>query len=508
MTIKETKTVHEQEGADRLMNLKEAFRFQNKLQSLMDQAQTILNSNQNITKVETTYLRKKAVADAENETVLECGNSEYSDRITLMAEFLLYLLAEREKLITSIRNYCRAEAGTMAALGVAETKMGRVDHKTAKHMLVADKTPGTEDIVAEAKTGDYGLTLTERAPFGVVGAITPSTNPSETVICNSMGMIAAGNGVVFNPHPGAIATSNYAVDLVNRAVHAVGGPEVLVASVAKPTLDTADVMYKHPAIRLLVCTGGPGVVKAVLASGKKAIGAGAGNPPVIVDDTADIEKAAKDIIDGCTFDNNLPCIAEKEVFAFTRIADDLIAGMKRNGAYMITAEEADKLAKVVLVEKTGKDGKVKKIVNRDCVGRDADVILAKIGIRVGKDVRCIICETDFMHPFVQHELMMPILPIVRVSNIDQAIELAVKAEHGNRHTAHMHSKNIDNLSRFAKAVETTIFVKNAPSYAGIGFGGEGHTTFTIAGPTGEGITSARSFTRQRRCVMADSFRII
>jgi propionaldehyde dehydrogenase len=287
-----------------------------------------------------------------------------------------------------------------------------------------------------------------------------------------------------------------------------GGPRVLVSSVAKPTLDTANIMYKHPAIRLLVCTGGPGVVKSVLSSGKKAIGAGAGNPPVIVDDTADIQKAAKDIIDGCTFDNNLPCIAEKEVFAFTRIADDLIAGMKRNGAYMITKEEADKLAKVVLVEKAGKDGKVKKIVNRDCVGRDADVILAKIGIRVGKDVRCIICETDFNHEFVQEELMMPILPIVRVSNIDEAIDLAVKAEHGNRHTAHMHSKNIDHLSRFARAVETTIFVKNAPSFAGIGFGGEGHTTFTIAGPTGEGITSARSFTRQRRCVMADSFRII
>ena len=417
-------------------------------------------------------------------------------------------LEEREKLIAVIRTLTREEAPIMASLGVRETKMGRVDHKTAKHILVADKTPGTADIVAGVKTGDFGLTLTEMAPFGVVGSITPSTNPSETVICNSIGMIAAGNGVVFNPHPGAIATSNYAVDLINRASAIVGGPEVLVASVEKPTLETADIMYKHPSVRLLVCTGGPGVVKSVLSSGKKAIGAGAGNPPVIVDDTADIQKAAKDIIDGCTFDNNLPCIAEKEVFAFTRIADDLIAGMKRNGAYMITAEEADKLAKVVLVEKTGKDGKVKKIVNRDCVGRDADVILAKIGIRVGKDVRCIICETDFNHEFVQEELMMPILPIVRVDNIEQAIDLAVKAEHGNRHTAHMHSKNIDNLSAFARAVETTIFVKNAPSYAGIGFGGEGHATFTIAGPTGEGITSAKSFTRLRRCVLADSFRII
>ena len=416
---------------------------------------------------------------------------------------------EREKLISKIRELTREEAPIMAAIGVAETKMGRVDHKTAKHRLVADKTPGTEDIVSQVKTGDYGLTLTEMAPFGVVGSITPSTNPSETVICNSMGMIAAGNGIVFNPHPNAIATSNYAVDLVNRACFAAGGPKILVASVKKPTLDTANIMYKSPLIRLLVCTGGPGVVNAVLSSGKKAIGAGAGNPPVIVDDTADIKKAAKDIIDGCTFDNNLPCIAEKEVFAFDNIADELIEGMLKNGAYKITAAQADELAKIVLVDvKNPKTGIVKKTVNRDCVGRDAKVILAKIGVNVGDEVRCIICETGFDHLFVQEELMMPILPIVRVKNIDEAIEKAVAAEHGNRHTAHMHSKNIDNLTRFARAVETTIFVKNAPSYAGIGFGGEGHTTFTIAGPTGEGITSAKSFTRLRRCVMADNFRII
>ncbi len=415
---------------------------------------------------------------------------------------------QREKIITEIRRLTIEEAPIMAEMGVAETGMGKVEHKRLKHILVAEKTPGTEDIVSEAKTGDSGLTLTEMAPFGVVGAITPSTNPSETVICNSIGMIAAGNGVVFNPHPGAICVSNYAVDLVNRASRNAGGPDILVCSMDKPTLDSAAIMQSHPKIRLLVCTGGPGVVKAVLSSGKKAIGAGAGNPPVIVDDTADIRKAAKDIIDGCTFDNNLPCIAEKEVFAFSNIADELINEMMRCGAYLIDSEQAAALSKIVLEEKTNKAGKTVKTISRTCVGRDADVILAKIGINVDKSVRCIICETDFMHDFVQHELMMPILPIVRVENIEQAIELAVKAEHGNRHTAHMHSKNIDHLSAFAKAVETTIFVKNAPSYAGIGFGGEGHTTFTIAGPTGEGITSARSFTRRRRCVMADNFRII
>ena len=467
----------------------------------------VLGQMQNLTPAEknwdsTQYGGRKFIGifDDMNQAI-EAANKGYKAVRSMSIE-------EREKIITAIRELARAEAATLAKLGVEETGMGRVEHKRLKHILVADKTPGTEDIVSAAKTGDNGLTLVEMAPFGVVGAITPSTNPSETVICNSIGMIAAGNGIVFNPHPGAIATSNYAVDLVNRACRSAGGPEILVASMKKPTMESAAIMQSHPLIKLLVCTGGPGVVKAVLSSGKKAIGAGAGNPPVIVDDTADIQKAAKDIIDGCTFDNNLPCIAEKEVFAFDNITDELIAGMKRAGSYQITKEQADALAKIVLVEKTKKDGTKIKTVNRECVGRDADILLAKIGVNVGKDIRCIICEVDFNHEFVQEELMMPILPIVRVKNIDEAIELAVKAEGGRRHTAHMHSKNIDNLSRFAREVETTIFVKNAPSYAGIGFGGEGHTTFTIAGPTGEGITSARSFTRQRRCVMADSFRII
>ncbi len=274
-------------------------------------------------------------------------------------------------------------------------------------------------------------------------------------------------------------------------------------------MESASIMYAHPSVKLLVCTGGPGVVHSVLSSGKKAIGAGAGNPPVIVDDTADIPKAARDIIDGCTFDNNLPCIAEKEVFAFANIKDRLIDEMQKSGAYLLSREEADSLVGIVLNEVTDKKtGKTKKQVNRKCVGRDASVIYAMLGKSLPEGKRCLICETDFSHPFVQEELMMPILPIVAVPDIDRAVELAVKAEHGNRHTAHMHSKNIDNLTRFAREVETTIFVKNAPSYAGIGFGGEGHTTFTIAGPTGEGLTSARSFTRKRRCVAADSFRII
>lgn len=274
-------------------------------------------------------------------------------------------------------------------------------------------------------------------------------------------------------------------------------------------------MMAHPHINMLVATGGPAVVRAVMSSGKKAIGAGAGNPPVIVDETANIERAAKDIIAGCSFDNNLPCIAEKEVIAVGSIADRLIAYMQKYGGYLISGQDIDRLVKVVLTENaelaaSGCTEKPKRTyaVNKKFVGKDAKYILKQIGIDVPDDIRAVICETEADHPFVLEELMMPVLPVIQVNNVQEAIELAVSVEHGNRHTAVMHSRNVDNLTRFAKAVETTIFVKNAPSFAGIGVGGEGFTTFTIAGPTGEGLTSARSFTRQRRCVLVDALSVV
>ncbi len=416
-------------------------------------------------------------------------------------QFKNYSVAQREKMIKNIRKLTLEEAESMAILGVEETGMGRVSDKIIKHQLVANKTPGTEDLSPKVLTGDAGLTLIEMAPYGVIGSITPSTNPSETVLCNSMGMIAGGNAVVFNPHPNACRTANYAVDLINRAVLEAGGPENLVVSVKKPTMETSNEMVSSPIVRMLVATGGPGVVKMLLSSGKKAIGAGAGNPPVIVDETADVEKAGKDIVAGASFDNNLPCIAEKECFVVSSVADRLIESMCNNGAYLLKGEFVDRLRDIALVEKDGKYS-----INKKFVGKDAKVFLKELGIDA--DPRLIICETECTHPFVQVEMMMPILPIVRVADIDEAIAKAVYAEHGNRHSAHIHSKNVDNLTRFAREVETTIFVKNAPSYAGIGAGGEGYTTFTIAGPTGEGLTAAHSFTRQRRCVMVDGLHIV
>ncbi|MCR5695101.1 MAG: aldehyde dehydrogenase EutE [Clostridia bacterium] len=402
----------------------------------------------------------------------------------------------REKIISNIRRLTIENAELLARMGVEETGMGNVGDKILKHKLLAEKTPGTEDITTRVWSGDRGLTLIEMGPFGVIGAITPTTNPSETILCNSIGMIAGGNTVVFNPHPAAIKTSQFAIELVNRASMEAGGPCNVATSVVKPTLDTSKIMMSHKAIQLIAATGGPGVVTTVLSSGRRGIGAGAGNPPALVDETADIPKAARDIVNGCTFDNNLPCIAEKEIVAVESIADELKYHLLENGCYEATPDQIARLAETVITPKGA--------LNRKCVGRDAKTLMKMIGVDVPSNVRCIIFEGEKEHPLIATELMMPILGIVRAKDIDDAIEKAVWLEHGNRHSAHIHSKNIDNITKYGKAIDTAILVKNAPSYAALGFGGEGYCTFTIASRTGEGLTSAQTFTKRRHCIMSDS----
>jgi propionaldehyde dehydrogenase len=417
-------------------------------------------------------------------------------------KYLSCSMADRAKYIQVIRDVALKKENLeyMSRATVEETGMGGYEYKITKNILAATKTPGIEDLTTEALSGDDGLTLVEYSPFGVIGAITPTTNPTETVICNSIGMLAAGNSVVFSPHPRAKNVTIFLIKALNRALAEAGAPANLIVTVAEPSIDNTNAMMKNPKVRMLVATGGPSIVKTVLSSGKKAIGAGAGNPPVVVDETANIEKAAKDIVDGCSFDNNLPCIAEKEIIAVDSIADYLIFNMKKNGAY----EVKDKAVIDKLVELVTKDGKGPKT---EFVGKSAQYILDKVGITVGPEIKVILMEADEFHPFVQEELMMPILPLVRVKDVDTAIDMAVRVEHGFRHTAIMHSRNVDKLTKMAKLIQTTIFVKNGPSYAGIGVGGMGHTTFTIAGPTGEGLTSAKSFARKRRCVLVGGFDI-
>lgn len=416
-------------------------------------------------------------------------------------EYLNHSMADRDKYVTTLREiFTEPEMlEHLSKEAVAQSGMGNVHDKIQKNRAAALKSPGIEDLTTEALSGDDGLTLIEYSPFGVIGAITPTTNPSETIICNSIGMLAAGDTVVFSPHPRCKKLSVEMVQMINQALVNVGAPLNLVTMVREPSIEATNAMMSHPKVRMLVATGGPGIVNAVLSSGKKAIGAGPGNPPAVVDETADIEKAAADIINGHTFDNNLPCIAEKEVIAVDSIADLLIFNMQKNGAYLLKDEAL--IQKLVELVTNGS-----KPVT-DYVGKSAKYILEKLGVTVSDDVRTILIEAKEDHPFVQIELMMPILPVVRVANVDEAIDMAVRVEHGNRHSAMMHSKNVDKLTKMGKLIQTTIFVKNGPSYAGLGLGGMGIATFTIAGPTGEGLTSAKSFCRKRKCVLVGGFDI-
>ena len=415
-------------------------------------------------------------------------------------------LEKRNEIIRNIRKRMLLHAEDLAARANEETGLGRVEDKIIKNQLVTKKTPGIEFLTPSAQSGDRGLTLMELAPYGVIGAITPVTNPTSTIICNTIGMIAAGNAVVFNVHPSAKNVSLYNISLINEAIKEAGGPSNLLTTIAEPTVETAQQLMKHKDVRLLVVTGGTGVVREAMKSGKRAICAGPGNPPVVVDETADIEQAARGIVSGASMDNNIICVDEKEVFAVATVYDQLLAAITRLDAVVLNAQQISQLENVIFSENRG-PGKP-AIMNKDFIGKNAKLILDQIGLTVEDKIRLAVAPVPAEHPLVWSEQMMPVLPVVRMPCADSAIDIAIKAEHGFKHTAVMYSKNLDNLSRMAREANCSIFVKNGPSYSGLGYGGEGYCSFSIASPTGEGLTNPRSFSRERRCVLVDHFRIV
>lgn len=405
----------------------------------------------------------------------------------------------RYQMIAAMRATTLKHVREISEYAVQETNLGRVEDKIKKNTLVAEKTPGPEILKPIAFSGDYGLSVMERAPFGVFGAITPTTNPTETICNNSIGMLSGGNSVVFNTHPSAWRVCAWHVHLLNEAVRSAGGPDNLICTVAEPTIESAQALMKHKLVRILTVTGGPGVVREAMNSGKRAIGAGPGNPPAVVDETAHLDVAAKGIVLGASIDNNIICTAEKEVLVVASVADRLKEQLVKEGCYLLNERQVRQLEGIVL------EG---DHVNKKFVGQNAAVILKQVGVHVGDDCRLALAEVPEEHPFVQHELLMPVLGIVRYPDVAAAIAGAKRVEHGFGHTAVMYGTNIDALSAMARTINTSIFVKNGPNLNGLGYQGEGYTSFTIASPTGEGLTTAISFTRERRCTLRDHFRFI
>ena len=415
-------------------------------------------------------------------------------------------LDQRSRIVAEMRRTALRNLNLLASTARNETAMGRFEDKVKKNRLVAEKTPGVEALTTAASTGDKGITLDSYAPYGVIGAIIPSTNPTETVINNGIGMFAAGNAVVFNPHPAAARSSLAAISMLNRVIAEGGGPEHSFSAVEEPTIETARTVMQHSDVPFLAVTGSIGVVNAALRSGKKVVAAGPGNPPAVVDESADISKAAHDIIAGGSLDNNIICIAEKVTVVVESVAGRLINEMSGAGAYCASANQIRQLQNL-LFDRSPEPGRHTP-VRREFVGRDARVLLDAIGTRVEGDPRMIVCDVPADHPFAWSEMLMPVMPLVRVRDTAAAVDYAIAVEGGNRHTASMHSQNISALTEMGRRIGCAVYVKNGPNYAGLGMGGEGITSFTIASRTGDGLTTARTFSRFQRCALVGNYGIV
>jgi aldehyde dehydrogenase len=413
----------------------------------------------------------------------------------------------RKKAIAHIRRIAIDDAEELGRMEFAETNIGRLDHKIEKLKVLGEKVPGVEFMQSEVFSGDHGLAVIEHAPFGVIGAITPVTHSLPTIACNAINMIAGGNTVVVNPHPSGRKVAAEGVRRFNAAIHRDIGIDNLVSLVGEPSLESAGQLFNHRGVKLICVTGGPAVAKAALQSSKRAIVAGPGNPPVVVDETADLDNAARSIIAGAAYDNNLLCIGEKQVFVVAGVFDRMMAAMERAGALRLSPTQVDTLTRRAIVM-TGEGAHRHWVPCKELIGQDASVLAAAAGAAGGAGLELVFGETDNANPFVPTEQMMPFVPFVRCRDADEAIRLAHESEHGFRHTAIIHSNDVRTMTRMGRLLDTTLFVKNGPSVAGLGLGGEGYLSFSIATPTGEGVTTPLTFTRQRRCTLVDDLRIL
>ncbi len=413
-------------------------------------------------------------------------------------------LQERKTVIDAVRAAGMAHREELSRMVLDETGMGRYEDKLLKHRYAALLTPGTEDLETRAWSGKNGLALEEYAPFGVIGSVTPSTHPSETIINNTIMMLAAGNTVVFNPHPSAKKVSAFTVRLCNEAMKKAGAPSDLIATVASPGIETARQLFEHPKISLLSITGGPGVVQAALKSNKKVIAAGPGNPPVLIDETADLALAAHTITRSAGFDNNILCFAEKEIFVVGSVFDGFMKEMEKQGNVRLTGPQIDRLAQNVFEKKRSLT-----LLKKEFVGRDACVLAGSIGLKLTREVMLLFGETARDHEFVREEQMMPFLPVVRVHDFIEGLEAAKEAEHGYRHSASVFTRDIGRATAFARETDCAIVVINGGTYQGDGGeDGEGSLSFTIASPTGEGITKPHHFARVRRIMTSGALRFV
>lgn len=465
-------------------------------------------TERDIERVVREVLREMTGGDAVGGVAGRFGQFEDPEQAVLAAaqaqkQLVELSLEKRGELTAAIRAAAEANAEMFARMSLEETGLGRYEDKVAKNIMSARQTPGIEDIPRTAFSGDKGLTLEEWAPFGVIASITPINSPTALITNHAIAMIAGGNAVVINPHPSCKRSTMKAVEVINRAIVAAGGPDNLLAGVVEPTMESGDLIMRHRAVSLVVATGGPAVVRAAMESGKRFIAAGPGNPPVVVDSTADLAHAAKCIFAGVVFENGILCIAEKVLVAVEKIADELKAEFLKLPVYELKGAEFEAYFRAA-VDFSGPKPRMAPTF----IGKDATFILDHLGIRYSGRPQLLLAETPKDHPLVFLEQLQPFLPIVRKNCANAAVNFAIEAEQGFGHSAFIHSKNVEVITRMARLANTSLFVANGSSLSGLGVGGEGYPGFTIATKTGEGICSAKDFVRRRRAVLVGGMNVV
>lgn len=389
-------------------------------------------------------------------------------------------LAKRINILQAIRSQLRNNATILSQFNLNEVRMGNLEGKIAKHLLVANKTPGVKYLQ------ENNMDLFN--PYGVILSFIPSTNASETISDHSLGIIATGNTGVFCPNPRGLQTCKKIVHLLNDTIIEAGGPSDLVTLVDAPRRSVITDLMDHPDIKLIVATGGTGIINAVLDSGKKAICAGSGNPPVIIDTDADLDLAAEGIIKSCSFEYNILCVSEKEAFVLEPVYEEFISIMEEKDAYLLSEQETEALCEMIFLDyhSNKKDYRV----NKEFIGQSPQFLLKSIGKNPSESIRLLIAKTAADHALVKTECLLPVIPIVKVSNINEAIAHSVIVEGGRNHSAAIYTNTLQNAEKFRSLMPTTAFGVNQSPLDSFPY-----FCCTIATKTGEGLVCAKDFVK-------------
>ena len=353
----------------------------------------------------------------------------------------------------------------LAKMAVEETGMGIVEDKVIKNHYAAEyiynafRNTKTCGVIEEDKA--YGIKKIAE-PVGVIAAVVPTTNPTSTAIFKALIALKTRNGIIFSPHPRAKGCTIEAAKIVYEAAVKAGAPENIIGWIDQPTVPlSAQLMGEAD---LILATGGPGMVKSAYSSGKPAVGVGAGNTPAIVDDTADIVLAANSILHSKTFDNGMICASEQSVIVLKGVYEKFKREIKARGAYILNAEETEKVRKTILINGA---------LNAKIVGQKAHTIAEMAGVKVPKNTKVLIGEVESVELDEEfaHEKLSPVLAMYKAEDFDDAVAKAEKliADGGYGHTSCLYINQLtqfDKLNKWEAAMKTCRMLINTPSSQG------------------------------------------